>query len=124
MERPAKAAELVELRGRLPHLSQSALAAVLHKAKQSILPHGKRKKLRQSRDQYCHLLTPYGSLHRTVDIKLKAGGHESLEVQDPFAVLHYLAQHSHTFAHMVQTCMVKKPCTVTTPWHVIIYSDE
>ena len=68
-DRPQKIARLANLKGRLPYISQNALASLLKIAETEELPQGSRKTIRQARDAVVHQQTPYVPLHGSVDVQ-------------------------------------------------------
>ena len=121
--RPHKLARIASLRGRLPYISQQALANLLQIAQEEPLPKAQRKDIRAARDDMVHRQTPYGPIHRVIDV-----GHGDnsikLEVQHPAAILYYACSTSASFANMVRRTSVKRPPTLAAPWTFILYADE
>ena len=72
---------LVSLKARPPFVSQSALGALLRLAKEEELPDiASRNVVREARDKYVQLNTPYGPVHRHLDL----GGGIQAESQTPY----------------------------------------
>eukprot|EP00971_Amphidinium_carterae_P325170 6455300-Amphidinium_carterae.2 len=124
MERPSKRARLLDLRSRLPHISQSALEAVLKEASKHALPKATRSEIRGSRDEHCRQVTPYGAIHQCIELPRSSGSMLRLEVQSPFAMFYYLCLHSKTYGDLVKRAHAKSPSSVGRPWTFILYSDE
>ena len=68
-DRPAKLARLQALRDRLPYISQSALAQVLHIAQNETLPTSTRRDLRDARNTVATAVTPYGKICQSIQLK-------------------------------------------------------
>lgn len=121
--RPHKLARLASLRGRLPYISQNALASILQIAEREALPTAHRKDIREARDSVVHQQTPYGPIHRIIDV---GSEHNSvkLEIQHPAAMLYYACSTSPGFSNMVRRTFVKRPPTLVAPWTFVLYADE
>eukprot|EP00971_Amphidinium_carterae_P000060 1409-Amphidinium_carterae.1 len=126
MERAKKLAKLQDLRSRLPHISQSALEAVLSIASKTALPNATRTEIRQSRDEIAKQSTPYGQLHKSIDLLKLDGSQFKLEIQCLFTMFSYLCLRSLSYGQMVkQTCVQTiTPSSPQKPWSFILYTDE
>ena len=124
MDRPSKLARLSGLRSRLPHISHSALAALLTIAKEEPLPElTKRDDIRDARDAVALQDTRYGKLIITLTLPGTNGRDVTIPVQNPFAMLWAAAQCKY-FARLLATTAERNPPSPTKPWSVCIYSDE
>eukprot|EP00971_Amphidinium_carterae_P262428 5205531-Amphidinium_carterae.1 len=113
------------LRYKLPHITQSALAAVLKVASECSLPTAaSRATIRAARDVCATESTPYGPLHAAFECTLTSGGTVKLECQHPMAMMYYLCCHSASYAMMVKRAHDQNPSGPTKPWNIIVYSDE
>ena len=75
-------ARLQAFRGRLPYVSQSALAAMLCIAKHEPLPDAStRTHIRSARDATVRQTTPYGPIHKVLTLPDTEGGTVDLEIQ-------------------------------------------
>ena len=122
--RAAKLARLGALRNRLPHISQSGLAAVLQEAARTPFPTASRQNLRDARRVLPTTDTEYGSLHRQLVLIREDGSTFRLEVQNPFAMLHIAASTSVPFCNLLKQTLQLCPCDEEHPWKLILYQDE
>ena len=124
MDRQAKLARLSALRGRLPHISHVALAAVLREAKAAPLPDlSDRGHVREARDAMALQMTPYGPLCQTVELLGKDGNMVKIEIQHPFAMLFLCSKLRH-FSDLLQRTIANNRPSIGEPWALCIYSDE
>jgi hypothetical protein len=123
--RPVKLARLQALRSKLPHMSQTALAALLAEAEREPLPTAvNRKHIRHAREQVTQSQTPYGTLHQTLKLELSSGDTVDCEIQHPFAMLYYACCNSDRFSEFIRGVAAAHPPTVDSPWQIIVYTDE
>ena len=115
----AERTALVDLRARLPFVSQSALAAVLAIAQKEKLPDiANRKDVRKSRDEHTSVMTPYGEIHqRLVD----PGTGRQFEVQHPFSMLYHTCKTSPAMASLMRSVRTTAP---GMPLSLVFYCDE
>lgn len=119
----AKAARPASLYSKLPFVSGRALSALLSLAKKEKLPEAtSRRTLQRGRDKDCHTLTPYGPLHRNIEIEDTSGATMSIEVQDPLAMLYQVCISSMCFSSLLQPLLVGT--SPTKPLGIIMYCDE
>ena len=119
-ERATKLARLANLKGKLPYISQNALVGILKLAESEPLPTAvSRHHIRSARDEVVHRQTPYGPLHRKIDV-----GQVTLEVQHPAAMLYHVCSTSASFSNMVRRAVAKAPPSPAAPWTFILYADE
>lgn len=121
MERPAKLQKLSDLRGRLPFISQAALATLLQIASTEELPSATRRDVREARDAIGKKTTPYGTLHQTIELDAVEGDAITLEIQHPCAMLHHVCSISESMSAMV--ARARRP-TLLEPWRLVLYADE
>ncbi len=125
MEPPTKSQRLQRLRSRLPFISQSALAAVLQLVSAEQLPAATTRLLREARDSFSKIQTPYGSLHQQLRVESDEGDEPiDVEYQHPFAMLHYLCSKSRTFSELILRTHSTESCSIEKPWQLILYCDE
>ena len=123
--RPQKLARLQALRDRLPYISQSALAAVLKISQHEQLPLADRKDIIHARDLISKTATPYGAITQIIKVPCASGGDDiQVEVQNPFAMLYHCCSTSNAMSALVKRVHEKKPGTLSTPWNMILYTDE
>jgi hypothetical protein len=114
-------AKVTSLKARIPYMSQSALGALLHIAKQEHLPQvSTRKAIREARNKHVTMATPYGPVHQRIDL----GGGVSAEVQHPMAMLYAVSASSPAFAVLLRRALSRFPCSPVSPWKLILYTDE
>ena len=107
----------VELRARLPHMSQSALASLLGIATTEQLPVvTTRAGLRSGRRAYARSATPYGSVLQHID-----PGNGPIAVQHPIAMLHKVCSSSATSSSLVKWAARNAG---TTKFTIVLYCDE
>ena len=112
---------LVSLKARLPFISQSARGALLRLAKDEKLPDiVSRNVVREARDRYVQLSTPYGPVHQHLDL----GGGIQTEIQHPMAMLYAAGLKGNAFAELLRRTVSRFPCSPTSPWKLVIYIDE
>lgn len=116
---------MLNLTCKLPHMSASALAAIIGEFKKSGAPSlGGRKNIRMARENLVNRGTPYGQLHQTVSVMKKTGGATRLVVQHLFAVLHLATEDSGEFASFLEKRYDEHPCSVEDPWNLVFYVEE
>ena len=103
LPRAAAAARFAEVRQQIAYVSQSGLAALANAARDELLPNNfcTRSLIREGRDHLCKEVTPYGPLHREVQLEMNDGELADFEVQDPFAMLFKVCSSSRSFSMMV-----------------------
>ena len=102
-------------------MSGAAFGALLSIAKTEKLPDiSGRNSVRDARDRYVSVKTPFGTLHQSLDL----GGGISVEVQHPMAMLYVVVSKSEAFCALMVRALDRFPCSPATPWQLIIYTDE
>ena len=125
-ERAAKLRRLTDLRRSLPHLSASALSAVLAEVREHGIPEGgSRWDLAQASEQALVENTPYGSVLDSVQL-VSTGGKKplKLEVVNFPAMLWMAFREGGRFSDLVRRSMVNHPCLPEKPWRLALYADE
>ena len=121
LDGPALANEqsaLVDLRAKLPYISQSALAAILKIAEREPLPRvTSAKAVRASRDSHLATRTLYGAVHQWIP---DAAGNW-FDVQHPFAMLWSACKTSPAMSSLIQRLPASSP---VRPLSIIFYADE
>ena len=51
------------------------------------------------------------------------GGEVSISMQDPFATLHYVCEHSEDYARILESALAANECSPSKPWDIILYQD-
>lgn len=124
MERADKLRRLNLFRRSLPHVSASALSAILEEVARTGLPDMRsRHSLHEATVAEISADTPYGSLLMSVPLVRSCGAHTSMLVVNPFAMLSRAAS-SVGFATLLQRRFNEVPCTPDNPWRIVLYSDE
>ena len=119
--RRARTDELSWLKSRLPFITQSALSAFLTIAKTEKLPDfATRNSVRAARDTFVQRATPYGQLHT----RLQVTDRVSIEIQNPFAMLHRICKHSASFSSLMSRTLAENPVSLLSQWHAVLYTDE
>ena len=117
-ELDAEHAALVDLRAKVPFISQSALAAMLSLSQAGALPNvGTRAMVRAARDKFVSRPTPYGKIHQVLS---HPSGLE-FEVQSPFAMLWELCRCSAAITGLVKAL---RPSSPSQPLSLVFYCDE
>ena len=112
---------IIELKSKLPYISQSAPTGLLQAAKDAQLPDAHTAlHVRNAKLDYVNQRTPYGPIHQEMAITDKV----TTEVQHPFAVLYHCAKHSQSFSSLLQRSLRTYPPDLAHPWRLILYSDE
>ena len=131
-ERQAKYAKVQGLRGRLPFMTQTALAAVLKIARDEpeALPAAcSRSTVARARDATAMIQTPYGPLHQNITLMSKpdedsAEEELQIEVQHPMAMLSHCCSTSEALSGLVQRTAAADPVSPEAPWTMVLYLDE
>ena len=115
----ADQSSLIELRSKLPFISQSALSQILKIAAREPLPTlSSAQAIRKCRDTRVATLTPYGAIHQT---KVHAISGKTFEFQHPFAMLYYVCKVSAVMSKLVSQL---PPSSPDAPLSMIFYTDE
>ena len=122
--RPEKRARLQSFRDRVPYVSQSAFAKILRLGRQEELPEASsRRDVRVARDTTVMQETPYGPIHRQINIPGTTTD-VKLEIQDPFAMLWHCSCKSECFARLIEQTCQRHPNSPARPWNIVFYTDE
>ena len=114
-EPTAKQRKLLSSWTSVPAISAVAFSHMLRLAKDDSLPEGSRQDLIRARAAAAYESTPYGPLHRCVEV-----GGEKIEIADPAAHL-YLASNQAGFQVLMRRAIAASPGGALG---VIIYCDE
>ena len=124
--RASKLRRLEQYRRMVPHVSASALSAIL-KSCQDAPAMWERKDIRAARDATVNEVTPYGPVLSTNSIELSAidgGAPIPVPIANPFAFLYVAFRDCVAFRQLVMDTARKHPPSVDNPWHIVLYSDE
>ena len=125
MEREAKLRRLNAFRRKLPHVTASALAAVLVAVQLNGVPDiHDRTGLREARDFQSYAHTPFGPIMQTIDVILKTDVSKQLPVANPFAMLWTAVSECGPFSAFLKKRLLQSPPSVEQPWRIVLYSDE
>ena len=123
--RANKLRKLDMFRRKLPHMSASALAAVLKVVEDEGIPEvHNRKTLQEARDSVNDAPTPFGPIHREVQMHAVGGGLEAINLTNPFALIWTALKTSDAFSAFFASRLAKYPSSPECPWSLILYNDE
>ena len=109
---------------RASFVSQSALRNMLGSVKSDGLPESfSRGSQHRARKEVCHTETYYGPLVTERNLNITSGQPLTVGFQNPLAWVHYHCEHSPNYASIVQQALEKHPCTLVSPWTIILYQD-
>ena len=119
-------AHLERFRRKVPHLSASALSAVIAEGKLSGLPDlHDRRSIREARDAVLDDVTPYGPVYQSADVTESSGQpRQTLQFIHPLALLYVLLSTCVSFSAYVERLHDARPSSVDNPWSLVLYSDE
>ena len=125
-ERKRNLKELDDLRRRVPHVSHSALAAIIGELKRVGIPHcARRQDIREARDLKVSDRTPYGKIITEYELQNVCGTSTSkLVLAHPVALLWTVYSNCNAFADFLECRLAANPCTMARPWNMILYVDE
>ena len=103
-------------------VSRRSLVDILDMVRERGVPkHSSRSSFQRRRHDIAQTMTPYGPRLQHVNIDLVRGKPHTLYVQDPRAMLHYLAEHSDAFSRLLLRTRDAHP---SMRWTLIMYNDE
>ena len=118
-DRASKLRRIEKLRRNLPHVTASALSALLEAiASEPIDDTYSRRDIREARDEVITQDTPYGSLFTTVSLPAINGCNMEFDVINPFAMLHTC------FLTCAGMRALMKRALLVQPWRLVMYCDE
>ena len=126
MERAAKLQKLNTFRRILPHVTASALDAILAAVKKFGIPElSDRDSMREAMNmESMSNATPFGPILQYISLITKDGEPKQLPIAHPFALLWNSVASSANLRKFFKDRLVEKPSTPEDPWHLILYSDE
>ena len=125
MERKEKLRKLKNFRRQLPHVSASALSAILKAVKEDGVPDViDRASMRQARDDVSKTMTPYGPILQTIEVVSTSDVPKQLYIANPFAMLHIALASCAQFRKFFHDRLLETPPSPDAPWHLVLYSDE
>ena len=121
----AKLRRLNAFRRSVPHVSASALAAILDAVDEHGVPEGhSRTSIRRATEAELNVDTPYGPLLKTIDVTQESGTVAPLLIVCPLAMLWRAVAQGGGFTQLVLDALRASPNSPETPWQLILYSDE
>ena len=126
MDRAAKLRKLNQFRRAVPHVTASALAAVLEEVSKTGIPDiHSRWDLGQASTLELEEHTPYGKVVCSLTLKAKSGGNPiELPAINPHAFLYRAFALGGSFSKMLSERIAASPPSPEAPWRLIVYSDE
>ena len=125
VERAGKLRRLNAFRRSVPHVSASALSAVLDEVSRSGVPElHSRWDLGRATQQDLLQDTPYGQVLDAIQVKSKAGEDILFPIVNPHAHIHTAFSSGGGFQKLLKERLIAAPPTPETPWRLILYSDE
>ena len=125
MERKAKLRRLDAMRRRLPHVTASALSAVLRHVSEHGMPDlTDRKSMREARNLQNGADTQYGPILQSMDVVATNGATYTVPVAHPLAMLFTAVSSCAAFANFFHAKLREQPPSPESPWSLILYSDE
>ena len=125
MDRPTKLRKLNALRRHLPHVTASALSAVLLAVQLHGVPDlHDRNQLREARNLQPYAATPFGPIVQPMEVLSKTDATKQIPVANPFALLWTVVSECKPFAEFFKSKLLQTPPSIEEPWRIILYSDE
>ena len=112
--------------GRKSFVSQAGIAEILKAVKEAgELPKGISKSaVKRSRQAAIAAETPHGPLLREWTLTTEEGKEEKVHYLDPIACLWHALQTCSKFRQFFSAAAAASPCSVHSPWRVVVYADE
>ena len=125
-DRPAKLKKLNDFRRRLPHVTASALSAILEDLKKNGIPEGNtdRNALREARNLQNSKATKFGAVLQTLDVHDVHGGVEQVAIAHPLALLCVGVEDNDSFGAFLRQKLMQHPPSPEQPWSLLMYTDE
>ena len=123
-ERPLKLQRLDEFKRKVPHVSASALSAILNEIKESGVPElGNRKQIMEA-TQGALSCTSYGPLIQTAVLNKLDGSKQQVCFVNPLSLLAAAALQGGSYSNLLRQTMNDKGCSFEKPFSVMLYCDE
>ena len=124
-ERANKLRRLDEFRRRVPHVSASALSALLDECARGNMPElHSRQAMAAAVDMNLHDTTPYGSLIVETAVHLVDETIGSIVLVNPLALLWKLFKQGGSYSELLLQHFRGNPCSPERPYGLILYADE
>ena len=128
MSRRDQLAQLDAWRRKLPHVSQSALAAIVAEARNATLPETtvSRWALATAQSQVLRERTPYGTVGQTLKLQPTAPRTDTINLTVVYlpAFLHLAFASCEEFRNFMLARHDTTPSSAERPWRLVIYADE
>lgn len=123
MAAPPKYRRLLEMRGRLPHVSQRALQAICDDIDRNGLPDAySRDDMRAARDWMLDTPTGYGTIIKQLNLVGKDS--PTLDILNLWAFLDVAYRGGGSFRQLVSRRHSEQPSSEDKPWRLMLYCDE
>ena len=120
MSRRKAAADHLMSLGRESYASKSAIANLLKHVRNDGLPESfSRSTQYRARKEIARAMTQYGPIIRDVPMEDSKGGEVTISMQDPFATLSYVCEHSEDYARIVESALAANECSPGNPWDIL-----
>ena len=119
--------ELEKFRRNVPHVSKSALSAIIKRGKEYGLPElHERHHMQEATEAAMDTSTVYGNMYQTLDMQAAADGAKPLHlnVLNPLSFLLVLLTTCSSFSMYFEELHDKTPSSFDKPWGIALYSDE
>lgn len=123
--RASKLRRLDQFRRNVPHVSASALSAVLRECASGNIPiiHSRKDFIAASK-QELEERTPYGSLLTTAEAIGKDGEASNMLTINPLALIYKAYAQGGSFTTLMARALELHPCSPESPWRLVVYADE
>ena len=124
-DREAKLQRIEHIRRSLPHMSATALTAILKFAAENDVSEFKtyHRSIWDTALAAALEDTPYGPILLQLPVHTN-DGEESLWMVNPLGYLHTVYQKPGGFQRLVKDTFFSMPCTPERPWRIVLYTDE
>ena len=124
-DRKAKLIKLDGFRRSLPHVSASALSAILAEVSKTGTPEvHSRSSFRDASRLLTTRSTPYGPLLTSMLLHCPDGNTQQIPCVNPLAYLYTVFSQGGSMQQTLQTCFEKHKPSADAPWRLIFYTDE
>ena len=124
-DRVTKLRKLNEFRRKMPHVSASALSAILKEIDAHGAPElNTRQAMAAATEQELRQQTPYGSMLTTIPLVGENGEAMSIDAINPLGLLTVAYEQGGSFTRLMDKTWARKPATPDEPWGLILYTDE
>ena len=125
MDRLGKLRRLNAVRRSIPHISASALSALLSEIEAHGIPElHNRKQIKEATSAIVKQDTPYGQILLPADVITKTGTTSSVLLANPLALLCVAVEQGGGFSNLMEKRLQESPCNIDHPWKLVLYCDE